>query len=467
MRVANQSFTVIASAFLLFSFWPPALGQNPSYNQTPIQKRCSEEADARGLHGIERKNFREQCKQNAAQSPEPATTALPKQTVATPAAPPPPKQLTTKPVTAPRIPTATSLVPPLASLSNPISSAAAPIAETRVALVIGNSAYKNVPFLPNPANDANDISESLKQLGFTVHTLTNANFDEMRRNVIAFGRDTQGSGIAVIFFAGHGMEVGGENWLIPVDAELLSDTDAENEAISLKAAMLQVTKATKLGLVILDACRNNPFAAKMQRTVRVRSVDRGFVRTEPLDNVLVAYSAKDGTTARDGSGRNSPFTSALLRYIQTPGLEVRFLFANVRDDVMAATNREQQPFVYGSLSSERIYFRMPDGTQSPEATKPFTVPKIVTKPAPIVVAKPVEVRKQTETGNAVGAPTATALVLPNSVSPKYSSETDGKARMFTCVDQYNANKETNSNGGMKWIEQGGGYYSVCNQHLKN
>jgi hypothetical protein len=344
MRVANQLFTVIASAFFLISFWLPALGQNPFYNQTPIQKHCSEEADARGLHGIERKNFREQCKQNAAQSPEPATTASPKQTVATPAAPPPPKPLTTKPITAPRIPTATSPAPPLASLPNPIFLAAAPIAEARVALVVGNSAYKNVPFLPNPLNDANDISESLKQLGFTVHTLINANFDEMRRNVIAFGRDAQGSDIAVIFFAGHGMEVGGENWLIPVDAELLSDTDAENEAISLKAAMLQVTKATKLGLVILDACRNNPFAAKMQRTVRVRSVDRGLVRTEPLDNVLVAYSAKDGTTARDGSGRNSPFTSALLRHIQTPGLEVRFLFASVRDDVMAATNREQLTF---------------------------------------------------------------------------------------------------------------------------
>jgi tetratricopeptide (TPR) repeat protein len=297
-------------------------------------------------------------------------------TIATPAAVPPPKELTAKPATAP------STQPPTA---NTASSIATPIAETRVALVIGNSAYDKVPLLPNPVNDANDISESLKQLGFSVQTLTNANFEQMRRKIIAFGRDVQGSDIAVVFFAGHGMEIGGENWLIPVDAELLSDTDAESEAISLKTVMLQVTKAAKLGLVILDACRNNPFAAKMQRTVRVRSVDRGFARTEPLDNVLVAYSAKDGTTARDGSGRNSPFTSALIKHIQTPGLEIRFLFANVRDDVMAATKREQQPFVYGSLSSERIYFRMPDGTKPSETTKPIATPKLGAKPSPVAV----------------------------------------------------------------------------------
>ena len=279
--------------------------------------------------------------------------------------------------------------------------AAMPIEETRVALVIGNSAYKKVPLLPNPINDASDVSESLKQLGFTVKTLTNVTFDEMRRNVISFGRQAQGAEIALVFFAGHGMEIGGENWLIPIDAELLSDTDAESEAISLKTVMLQVTKAAKLGLVILDACRNNPFAAKMQRSVRVRSVDRGFARTEPLDNVLVAYSSKDGTTARDGSGRNSPFTAALLRHIQTPGLEVRFLFANVRDDVMAATKREQQPFVYGSLSSERIYFRLPNGTKPIEMIKPPVIPKLVAKPAQVAVAKLDDVAKPPEMLRAV------------------------------------------------------------------
>jgi hypothetical protein len=386
MLVRNNLHGIVVAAVVLITSQLPSLAQ--LRQPPPVEQLCSEQADARGLHGIERKNFRALCKENAAQSPESPTLSPPNDKVATPAVVPQPKQLSAKPTAAP------STQPPIKNTTSPV---AAPIEGTRVALVIGNSTYNKVPLLPNPVNDANDISESLKQLGFSVQTLTNANFDEMRRKIIEFGRDAQGSDIAVVFFAGHGMEIGGENWLIPIDAELLSDTDAESEAISLKTVMLQVTKAGKLGLVILDACRNNPFAAKMQRTVRVRAVDRGFARTEPLDNVLVAYSAKDGTTARDGSGRNSPFTSALLSHIQTPGLEVRFLFANVRDDVMAATKREQQPFVYGSLSSERIYLRMPDGTKPPETAKPLA-PKMAAKP---VALAPVEEPKPSDFSQAV------------------------------------------------------------------
>jgi uncharacterized caspase-like protein len=232
-------------------------------------------------------------------------------------------------------------------------------AEKRVALVIGNGAYKSVPALPNPTNDAEDVASAFTRLDFSVTQISDANFDRMRRALIAFGREARESDIAVVFFAGHGMEIGGENWLIPIDAELRSDTDAENEAIALRSAMLQVAGANRLGLVILDACRNNPFAAKMQRSIRNRAVDRGLVRTEPTDNVLVAYAARDGTTASDGAGRNSPFTAALLKHVETPGLEIRYLFASVRDDVMASTNRVQQPFVYGSLSSAAIYFRPP------------------------------------------------------------------------------------------------------------
>jgi uncharacterized caspase-like protein/cytochrome c556 len=228
---------------------------------------------------------------------------------------------------------------------------------SRVALVIGNSAYRNVAALPNPANDATDLAASLQRLGFAVTQASNVKLEDMRRALIAFGRQSRSAEIALIFFAGHGMEIGGENWLIPVDAELRSDTDAENEAVSLRSVMLQVSHASRLGLVILDACRNNPFAAKMQRSTRVRAVERGLVRTEPADNVLVAYASRDGTAANDGTGRNSPFTTALLRHIETPGLEVTFLFRNVRDDVMAATRREQQPFVYGSLSREQIYLK--------------------------------------------------------------------------------------------------------------
>ncbi|MCK1284098.1 caspase family protein [Bradyrhizobium sp. 44] len=229
------------------------------------------------------------------------------------------------------------------------------ISAERVALVIGNGGYKRVPALPNPTQDAADISQVLERLGFRVSQLSNATAADMRKAIVEFGRNAEGSSMALVFYAGHGMEVGGENWLIPTDAELRSDADIESEAVSLRSVNQQVSKARQLGLVILDACRNNPFAAKMKRSLATRAVARGLVATEPTDNVLVAYAARDGTTASDGDGRNSPFTAALLRHLETPGLEISLLFRRVRDDVMTATKREQQPFVYGSLSKEEIY----------------------------------------------------------------------------------------------------------------
>ena len=240
----------------------------------------------------------------------------------------------------------------------------------RVALVIGNSAYRNVPILPNPANDAGDVAAALKRLGFAVNLITNASFDEMRRGLIALGRDAAGADMAAVYFAGHGMEISGENWLIPVDAELKRDTDAENEAVSLHSVMLQVANTASLGLVILDACRNNPFAVKMQRSLALRAAARGGLgRIEPIGNVLVAYAARDGTTALDGDGRNSPFTAALLHNIDMPGVEVTFMFRNVRDDVMEATGNEQQPFVYGSLSRRAIYLAGPPSSADQASTK--------------------------------------------------------------------------------------------------
>jgi hypothetical protein len=239
-------------------------------------------------------------------------------------------------------------------------------AEQRVALVIGNGAYKKVPALPNPPKDATEIAASLTRLGFSVTRLTDTTATEMRKALLDFGRASQGSEMAVIYYAGHGMEVGGENWLIPVDAALLSDADAEQEAVSLRGAMLQAGKASKLGLVILDACRNNPFVAKMQRSSPTRAVPRGLVPVEPTDNLLVAYAARDGTVANDGESNHSPFTTALLHNLETPGLEINFLFRNVRDEVMAATKRQQQPFVYGSLSKEAIYLKPVETGSTPQ-----------------------------------------------------------------------------------------------------
>ncbi|MGY8637022.1 caspase family protein [Bradyrhizobium sp. 14AA] len=250
----------------------------------------------------------------------------------------------------------------------------------RVALVIGNGAYRNVPTLLNPPKDARDIAAALQRLGFAVQVITDAGFDEMRRALIALGRDAAGADMATVYFAGHGMEINGENWLIPIDAELKRDIDAANEAVSMQSVMLQVSNTTSLGLVILDACRNNPFAARMNRSIATRASPRaGLGRIEPVGNVLVAYAARDGTTALDGDGRNSPFAAALLRNIETPGLEVTFMFRNVRDEVMEATGNEQQPFVYGSLSRKAIYLAGgPPGTAEVAAvvSPPSRVPTI-------------------------------------------------------------------------------------------
>lgn len=253
----------------------------------------------------------------------------------------------------------------------------------RVALVIGNGAYRNVPALLNPPNDASDIAAALKRLGFTVTLAANAGFDEMRRALIALGRDAAGADMAAVYFAGHGMEINGENWLIPVDADLKRDTDAANEAINLQSVMLQVSNTTSLGLVILDACRNNPFAAKMNRSIATRAATTsGLGRIEPVGNVLVAYAARDGTTALDGDARNSPFAAALLRNIEAPGVEVTFMFRNVRDDVMEATRNEQQPFVYGSLSRKAIYLAGRPAAGSEQAPPPSTLPVVVSPPPP-------------------------------------------------------------------------------------
>jgi outer membrane protein assembly factor BamD (BamD/ComL family) len=232
-------------------------------------------------------------------------------------------------------------------------------AQTKVALVVGNGAYKNVAALSNPPNDSADVAAALQRLGFSVRLITDASYDDMRRGLLDFSRKARDAEMAIVFFAGHGMEINGENWLIPVDAELRTDLDAEQEAISLRGVILAASAASKLGLVILDACRNNPFSAKMKRTIAARAVTRGFGRIEPTNNVLVAYAAKDGTTAADGKGRNSPFTTAFLKYAEKPGIEINFLFRTIRDEVIAATKSEQEPYVYGSLSKEAIYLVPP------------------------------------------------------------------------------------------------------------
>lgn len=229
-------------------------------------------------------------------------------------------------------------------------------AEKRVALVIGNSRYQHVAKLPNPANDAGLVARTLKAAGFDSVELrldlTNA---DMRRVLRRFADKAQDANIAIVYYAGHGMEVDGTNYVIPVDAVLERDTDVLDEAVSLNRILAAVEPANRLQLIVLDACRNNPFADRMKRTIAFRAVGRGLAKVEPTSpNTLIAFAAKAGSTAEDGSGGDSPFATALAKEIARPGLDVRRAFGYVRDDVLKATDNRQEPYVYGSLGGDDL-----------------------------------------------------------------------------------------------------------------
>ena len=224
-------------------------------------------------------------------------------------------------------------------------------ADKRVALVIGNSAYQNVGKLTNPANDASAVAEMFRAARFeVVESKRDLNNTEMRRVLRDFTDKSRDADMAVVYYAGHGIEVDGMNYLIPVDAILDRDSDAYDEAITLDRVLQVIEPARKLRLVILDACRDNPFARTMKRTVASRALGRGLAGVEPgKPNTLIAFAAKGGSTADDGAGSNSPFTTALLKHLTTPGLDLRKAFGLIRDDVIKATGNKQEPFVYGSL----------------------------------------------------------------------------------------------------------------------
>jgi uncharacterized caspase-like protein len=230
------------------------------------------------------------------------------------------------------------------------------LADKRVAFIVGNSNYQNVTALTNPANDAAAITEMFNRAGFdTVESRRDLTNTEMRRALRDFTERARDADIAVIYYAGHGIEVDGTNYLIPVDAVLERDTDAYDEAISLDRILQAIEPAKQLRLVILDACRDNPFAKNMKRTVAARTLGRGLAGVEPArPNTLVAFAAKGGSTALDGDSKNSPFTLALLKYLAKPGLELGKAFRLVRDDVMNATGNRQEPFVYGSLGGDDV-----------------------------------------------------------------------------------------------------------------
>lgn len=226
---------------------------------------------------------------------------------------------------------------------------ATPAEAKRVALIIANARYANAAPLTNPLADAKLIEASLRRAGFDdVQTRTNLGKASVEAELRAFGNRAEGADVALIYYAGHGIEAGGQNYLIPTDAKLQRDRDIDIdiEATRLET-VVQMIGGARMRLIILDACRNNPFEASMQRSIRTRAVSRGLAEIEPEGETLVVYAAKAGSTAADGDGANSPFATALARRLPQPGLEIGLLFRSVRDDVLTATGRTQEPFTYG------------------------------------------------------------------------------------------------------------------------
>ncbi len=237
-----------------------------------------------------------------------------------------------------------------------VVSANSALAEKRVALIIGNAAYQIASPLTNTVNDAKAMANLFTKAGFdVVESRTDLGVVEFKRTIRDFMFTARDADIAVVYFAGHGIEVRGSNFLIPVDAKLRSDYDADDEAIALERLILAVEPVKQLRLIILDACRDNPFIKRMQRNLAARAVTGGLASVEPsTGNTLIAYAAKAGSMSFDGAGPNSPFTTALVRHLVEPGLDIRIALGRVRDEVMKETGNRQEPFVYGSLGGTTI-----------------------------------------------------------------------------------------------------------------
>ena len=245
--------------------------------------------------------------------------------------------------------------------------------QTRVALVIGNGAYTDVAKLPNPPNDAADVAAALTRLGFHVTPVIDADVATLIDALDGFRIRSADADVALVFYAGHGIEVAGTNYLIPVDAELARERDVVREAVSL-SELLGDTAGARLRLVILDACRNNPFEARMMPTNGFgRTMSRGLapVAVDPpgdAGEILVALSTAPGEVAEDGTGRNSPFTTALLEHLEVGGVDVGIMFRRVTDTVLERTAQRQRPWVNASLRGEHYLAGEPDVASPPSAT---------------------------------------------------------------------------------------------------
>lgn len=318
---------------------------------------------------------------------------------------------------------------------------AAGAAERRVALVIGNSNYTSAPSLRNTIGDATAIANLLKSVGFdTVISRNDLGVVDFKRALREFLITAENADIAVVYYAGHGVEMGGTNYLIPVDARLSRDYDVEDEAVGLDRLIWALQSVRRLRLILLDACRDNPFGSRV-RSAGLRSAMRGGLgKIEDVSaDTLVAYAAKAGSVSYDGDGPNSPYATALLHHLGEPGVDIRIALGRVRDDVMTMTGGRQEPFIYGSLggATTPLVPALPPKAPEPaplQAVKPpapqvaapppppalaaSPKPAIVTAPAPSPSPAPTVVAKASPPPQPAPAPVTREAVDPNLACPR-------------------------------------------------
>ncbi len=257
----------------------------------------------------------------------------------------------------------------MALFSALVAASAPALAEKRVALVIGNGAYKHAPALANPKNDAEGMTAALKRMKFEVVSGVDLDKPALERLLRDFAQRIEGADVALVFYAGHGLQVHGRNYFVPVDSKLERESDLDFEAVPLELLQRLMEQGQRTNIIVLDACRDNPLARNLARSMGTRSVGigRGLGQAQAGVGTLIVYATQPGNVALDGQAKNSPFTEALLKHIEAPGLEVRLVVSRVRQAVIAATKGKQVPWDSSSLVGEVYLAAMP---AAPESTPP-------------------------------------------------------------------------------------------------
>jgi uncharacterized caspase-like protein len=279
----------------------------------------------------------------------------------------------------------------------------AAFADKRVAFVVGNAAYRNVPQLPNPAIDAKAMANVLRSVGFDVVEGTNLTRDKMTDKLLEFGKKAEGADVAVFFYAGHGIAVNNTNYLLPIDADLKSEMDVKlGAAINVDLTLEQTMADAKVKLVFLDACRDNPFAARIRsaKATRSISVNSGLAEMKSGEGTLIAFATGPGQTALDGDvGNHSPFTRALISNIAKPGVEIQQAMTRVRAQVNEETNKNQLPWGHTNLIGEVYLNPQAAPTDQPAASADTPAATTVASIAPTASAMEVEFWRSVKDSN--------------------------------------------------------------------